>query len=76
MSWFDGVRARLRLLANRSADQRTQHEFGYHLEMEAERLVREHGLSPAEAPRRAAVAFGGFDKYQEELRPLIAMRKE
>ena len=37
-------------------------------EMEAERIMREEGLAPAEARRRAAVAFGGVEKYQEELR--------
>jgi putative ABC transport system permease protein len=68
MSWFDGVRARLRLLRGRSADKRIQREFGLHLEMEAERLMREEALAPAEARRRAAVAFGGVEKYQEELR--------
>ncbi|MEX2281930.1 MAG: ABC transporter permease [Gemmatimonadota bacterium] len=68
MSWFDGVRARLRLLAGRSAEKRMQREFGFHMEMEAERLVREEGLAPAEARRRAAVAFGGVEKYTEELR--------
>src|SRR5688572_23662850 len=68
MSWFDGVRARVRLLAGRSAEKRMQREFGFHMEMEAERLVREEGLSPAEARRRAAVAFGGVEKYTEELR--------
>jgi predicted permease len=68
MSWFDGVRARLRLLNSRSADRRMQREFGFHLEMDAERLMREEGLAPAEARRRAAVLFGGVEKYQEELR--------
>src|SRR5262245_45747984 len=68
MSWLDGVRARLRLLSGRSTDRRMQREFGFHLEMEAEQLMREEGLAPAEARRRAAVAFGGVEKYQEELR--------
>jgi predicted permease len=68
MSWFHGVRARLRLLNGRSADRRMRREFGFHLEMEADRLVREEGLALAEARRRAAVAFGGVDRYQEELR--------
>ncbi|MGH7462976.1 MAG: permease prefix domain 1-containing protein, partial [Longimicrobiales bacterium] len=68
MSWIDTVRTRMRLLHGRSADSRMQREFGFHLEMEAERLMREEGISPAEARRRAAVAFGGVEKYQEELR--------
>jgi predicted permease len=36
----------------------------FHLEMEAERLQRERGLSPAEARRQAAIAFGGLEKYR------------
>jgi predicted permease len=68
MSWLDGVRARLHLLSGRSAESRMQREFAFHLEMETERLMREEGAAPAEARRRAAVAFGGVDKYQEELR--------
>src|SRR5262245_53802816 len=68
MSWLDGVRARVRLLSGRSADRRMQREFGFHLEMEADRLMREEGFAPEEARRRAAVAFGGVEKYGEELR--------
>jgi putative ABC transport system permease protein len=41
-------------------------EMRFHVEMEAERLMRERGLGPAEARRRAALAFGGTEKYKEE----------
>jgi predicted permease len=41
-------------------------EMRFHLEMEADRLVRERGLDPAEARRQAAVAFGGVDKHKEQ----------
>ncbi|MEW5931609.1 MAG: permease prefix domain 1-containing protein, partial [Gemmatimonadota bacterium] len=41
-------------------------EMSFHLEMEAERLQREQGLPPAEARRRAAIAFGGTDKFKEQ----------
>ncbi|MGH7460834.1 MAG: ABC transporter permease, partial [Longimicrobiales bacterium] len=68
MSWIDSVRARIRLLHGRSADRRMQREFGFHLEMETERLMREEGLAPEEARRRAAVAFGGVERFQEEMR--------
>ena len=44
MSWFEATRTRLRLLfARRRAESRMEAEFGFHLEMEAERLVREAG---------------------------------
>ncbi|HEX6940774.1 MAG TPA: ABC transporter permease [Longimicrobiales bacterium] len=69
MSWFDGARARLRLLfARRGAEERMEEEFRFHLDMEAERLVREAGLDPREARRRALIAFGGRDRYREEMR--------
>jgi len=41
-------------------------EMRFHIEMEAERLVRERGLDPGEARRQALVAFGGVEKYKEE----------
>jgi putative ABC transport system permease protein len=40
-------------------------EMRFHIDMEAERLVRERGLQPDEARRQAAVAFGGVDKHKE-----------
>jgi predicted permease len=43
-------------------------EFGFHLDMETERLVREEGLDPGEARRRALVAFGGVERHKEALR--------
>ena len=41
-------------------------EMRFHIEMEAERLVRERGLEPQEARRQAAIAFGGVTKYKEK----------
>jgi predicted permease len=43
-------------------------EFRFHLDMEADRLVREQGLTPDEARRRAFVAFGGVQEHREALR--------
>ena len=43
-----------------------QEEMRFHVEMEAERLMREHGLDPQEAYRQAHVRFGGLEKYKEE----------
>ncbi|MGH7483191.1 MAG: ABC transporter permease, partial [Longimicrobiales bacterium] len=69
MSLVEGLRTRLRLLfARRAAEDRMEEEFRFHVEMEAERLVREAGLDPREARRRALVAFGGQEQYREELR--------
>ena len=41
-------------------------EMRFHVEMEAERLVRERGLTPGEARRQAHVAFGGMERYKAE----------
>ncbi|HEY9450445.1 MAG TPA: ABC transporter permease, partial [Gemmatimonadaceae bacterium] len=69
MRLFHAVRARLRLLlARRSAEARMDEEIGLHIDLESERLVREEGLDPREARRRALAAFGGVERYKEELR--------
>jgi putative ABC transport system permease protein len=69
MSWLHAARTRVRLLfARRAAESRMEEEFRFHLEMEAERLVREQGLDAAEARRRAFVAFGGVEQHKEALR--------
>jgi len=69
MSWLHAARTRVRLLfARRAAESRMEEEFRFHLEMEAERLVREQGLDAAEAGRRAFVAFGGVEQHKEALR--------
>jgi predicted permease len=69
MRWFDAARARLRLIfARRVAEKRTEEEFRFHIDMETERLVREAGLDPREARRRALIAFGGVEQHKEALR--------
>lgn len=56
------------LLFGRRADAETAEEMQHHLEMEADRLVRESGLDPQEAWRQASIALGGVDKYREQVR--------
>jgi putative ABC transport system permease protein len=41
-------------------------EMRFHVELEAERLMREEGLRAGEARRRALLQFGSRDRYQEE----------
>ncbi len=68
MSWMTGVRARLRELIRRGdAEQRMAEEIAFHLEMETCRH-RELGCDPAEARRRALVAFGGVERHKEASR--------
>jgi putative ABC transport system permease protein len=50
------------------AESRMNQEFRLHIEMETEKLIREDGLPPDEARRRALVAFGGVEKHKEALR--------
>jgi putative ABC transport system permease protein len=69
MSWLEASRARVRLLfGRRDAESRMDHEFGFHLEMETERLMREQGLDADEARRQALVVFGGIERHKEEMR--------
>jgi hypothetical protein len=69
MSWVEGFRARLRLLfGRRAAESRMTTEIRFHVDMETQRLVREQGLDPIEARRRALVAFGGVERHKEALR--------
>jgi hypothetical protein len=43
-----------------------QEEMRFHVQQQADRLARRHGLSPEEARRQAFVRFGGVEKYREE----------
>ena len=61
--------ARLRSITGaRSSEARMEEEFTFHVEMETKRLIERTGLSPAEARRRALVAFGGRDAHREAMR--------
>ena len=69
MSLLHAVRTRLRVaLDRRAAKARTAEEIALHIDLEADRLVREQGLEAREARRRALVAFGGGERYREEMR--------
>ena len=69
MRWVDAAPARLRLLLFREeVEQRMDEEFRFHLDMETERLVREAGVDPREARRRARAAFGGVEAHKAAVR--------
>ncbi len=64
---MDGLLARLRsywsgLRRPSQLDADMEHEMRFHIDMEAQRLMREHGLDAQEARRRAMIAFGGIEK--------------
>jgi predicted permease len=61
------MRARLRLLFRRAAEDRMSDELAFHLEMETEKNLRA-GMSPAEARRRARLSFGGVEAHKERIR--------
>ena len=52
----------------RSAEADMDEELRFHLEMEAEKIARADGTSREEARRRAGVAFGGVERFKEEVR--------
>jgi|tagenome__1003787_1003787.scaffolds.fasta_scaffold20984887_3 putative ABC transport system permease protein len=69
MSWFSGARTRMQLLfGRRAAESRIDEEVRFHLDMETNRLMREEGLTPNEARRRARATFGGVTQHTETLR--------
>lgn len=57
----------VRLLGRRRAEEEIDEELRFHIDMEAEALRRQ-GLDPAEARRRARLAFGGEDRWRESVR--------
>jgi putative ABC transport system permease protein len=45
-------------------DAEMNEEMRFHIDMEAQRLMQQHHLESGEAHRRAAIAFGGVEKYR------------
>ena len=62
------------LRSGRTLDRAMDDEMRFHVEMEADRLVRERGLDPGEARRQALLAFGGFEKFKEQGRDTRGLR--
>jgi putative ABC transport system permease protein len=68
MSLLKGVVARARsILRPADAEARLDEEFRFHLETETEHLIRA-GVPPAEARRRALLAFGAVEGHREAMR--------
>jgi ABC-type antimicrobial peptide transport system permease subunit len=68
MPSLKGLAARARsIFRPGDAEARLEEEFRFHLEAETEQLIRE-GVSPAEARRRALLAFGAVEGYREAMR--------
>ena len=63
------ARERVRTVFRRtSAEAEMDEELRFHLEMEADKIAGSEGLTRDEARRRAAVAFGGVERFKEEVR--------
>jgi predicted permease len=67
MKWMHATKARLRLLFRGEAEERMEEELRFHIEMETAKNLRA-GMSPAEARRRAVLAFGGVEGHKEAMR--------
>ena len=61
------------LLRKRMVENELDDEIGFHLEKEIELHVAA-GLPPAEARRRALIAFGGVERFKEEVRDVRGAR--
>ncbi len=73
---LSAVLRRARVLLGRGGiDRELDEELRFHVDMAVERLRREQGLDPAEARRRALVAFGGVDRFREEARDAWGLRR-
>jgi putative ABC transport system permease protein len=55
-------------------DAEMDEEMAFHVEMQADRLIRERNLDPVEARRQAYVAFGGVEKWKESGRDVRALQ--
>jgi predicted permease len=68
MGWTKRWSRRLRALARKDAVERElDEELAFHLEMETAKNLRA-GMAPEEARRRAAITFGGVERFKEEVR--------
>lgn len=68
MKLFSEVRERLRVLFFRAREERElDEELRFHVEMETEANLR-RGMNPGEARRQAMIAFGGVERFKEEVR--------
>jgi putative ABC transport system permease protein len=73
-AFFRGLRTRLHALVRRqAAAQALDEEIRLHLELETEQN-RRRGMSPDEARRQAAIAFGGIDVAKESHRDALGIR--
>ena len=65
---LSGWRRRLRSVFRRSATEREMSaELAFHLDMETEQNIRA-GMDPIAARRAAVLAFGGVDRFAEDVR--------
>ncbi|MEW5927144.1 MAG: ABC transporter permease [Gemmatimonadota bacterium] len=75
MAWLNRLRRRIRALARKEEmDREMDEEMRFHVEMEAEELVRTRGLSPEEARRQAMRDFGRVEGFREEGRDARGVR--
>lgn len=75
MMWWQRWRRRLYGLYRRNrVEAAMEEEMRFHVEMEAELLMRTESLEPDEARRRALIAFGGVERVKERARDVRGTR--
>lgn len=74
MGRLKGWKKRFRAVLRREAVERElAEEMAFHLEMEVRKNL-ENGMSPREARRQAAIAFGGVERYKVQTREARSFR--
>jgi putative ABC transport system permease protein len=74
MGWWMWVRRRWDVMFRKSAPEKElDEEIRFHLDMEIRQNL-EAGMEPGEARRRALVAFGGVERFKEQVRDVRGAR--
>jgi predicted permease len=74
-NWTRRFTRRVRaLIHGDTLDRDVDDEMRLHIELEADELARVHAIPASEARRRAAIAFGGMDRFAEEHRDARGVR--
>src|SRR3954453_6296198 len=69
MAWYHAIRTAFDALTRRAREERRMNdEMQFHLDMEARRLMSEHGMSEDEARQAAKRAFGGVERPKDAVR--------
>jgi len=69
VAWYHEILTAFDALTHRTREERRMNdEMQFHLDMEARRLMSEHGMSEDEARQAAKRAFGGVERHKDAVR--------